>query len=579
MEKRIKDLENSLHEVLKRLENIDSRISALEQEKHITYDQTSSHVQNETYESTSFNPKFFTGISKIKIFSVIGRTFLVLAGAFLLRAFTEAQTYASTIGAIIGLVYALIWLIFANRVARKKDILSASFHGISSVIIAYPLIFEASTKLNVFTPIQTISILFGFTITALIISAYRNLRSVYVFFVIAALATSIPLMFKTGKVEFYTIFLLIIGASTLVFKYFKSWHILPWISSFFINLTIAFLASLASNPERLIGRYSNISITFSLVIIVFYIITYLSGFIVATLYLKRQISIFGMFQSLLALIIGLIGAISITHGSGFGYDILGIFATIFAICFYLIAFKYLNPEAKINFYYYSWMGFILSVAAIWILSSENVKIISLGVLSIISIILTKYIYRFNTLSIQSALYLFLAAWFSQLIKFSILSFISTEFSVFIISPIFIFTLALIVTVYILHLILGIHNEQKIQMPRFTILILTIAGFSSLVIFVLSKNFAFEGATIEMKKLALFRTIVLSISAVILAWLSNKPKLYELNLLVYPMLIFAGLKMLIEDLSVGTPITLFIGFVIYGFALISAPKIKRKKAEN
>jgi hypothetical protein len=41
------------------------------------------------------------------------------------------------------------------------------------------------------------------------------------------------------------------------------------------------------------------------------------------------------------------------------------------------------------------------------------------------------------------------------------------------------------------------------------------------------------------------------------------------------LIIGGLKLLFEDLGNGTPITLFVGFVFYGFALIGAPKIKRK----
>ena len=67
-------------------------------------------------------------------------------------------------------------------------------------------------------------------------------------------------------------------------------------------------------------------------------IIYLSGFITATLYLKRQISIFGIFQSLFVLIIGLIGTISISHGIGIGYSILGLFTLVFAIGFYLIAF-------------------------------------------------------------------------------------------------------------------------------------------------------------------------------------------------------------------------------------------------
>jgi hypothetical protein len=298
----------------------------------------------------------------------------------------------------------------------------------------------------------------------------------------------------------------------------------------------------------------------------------------ATLYLKRKISVFGMFQSLSALIIGLIGAISITHGTGPGYNILGIFTTIFSVGFYLVAFRYVKPEAKVNFYYFTWMAFILAIASIWILCNTNLKIVSLGILSIASMVLTKYVDRFNTLSIQSMLYLFLATWISNLFKFSFSTFISSQ-RFLAISPILVFSLILIVIVYLLHIFLGKHSEQKIQIPRFFVLLITVVGVFGFIVFILSQALAFEGNSIELHKLALIRTIVLSISAVLLAWLSNKSKLYELAHLVYPILVITGIKLLYEDLSEGTAITLFVGFVIYGIALISAPKIKRKKQDT
>jgi hypothetical protein len=222
------------------------------------------------------------------------------------------------------------------------------------------------------------------------------------------------------------------------------------------------------------------------------------------------------------------------------------------------------------------MAFILTIAAIWILCTKDFKIISLGILSVVSIVLTKYIDRFNTLSIQSLLYLFIAAWISNLFKFSFSSFISTQHALFEISPILIFSLLLITVVYILHVVLGKNAKEKVQIPRFIVLLIMVVGVFGFVVFILAHAFAFKDNTIELQKLALIRTIVLSFSAVLIAWLSNKSKLYELSLLVYPILLFTGLKLLFEDLGTGTPMTLFVGFVIYGIALISAPKIKRKK---
>lgn len=575
MEEKLKDLENSIQSVIERLDKIEIRLSGLEQKKTGLSTSENRELLVESDEIPSFFPKLSMEITRVKILSVIGRTFLVLAGAFLLRAFTENQTLTPIVGVAIGLTYALIWLFFSDRAARKNEFFSASFHGISSVLIGFPLIFEASTKLNVFTSVQTVIVLLILVGIALVVAAYRKLRSVYIFYTLAALFTSMPLMFTSGKVEVYTIFILVLGLTTIIFKYFRNWHIMPWVAAFFVNLSIGFLASLASSPEKLVGRYSEVSIPFSLIIIIFYIILYLTGFITATLYLKREISVFGVFQSIFALILGLIGAISITHGMGLGYIILGLFAAIFSIGFYFVAFKYLRPEAKVNFYYYTWMAFILAIAGIWILCSENVKILFLGILSLASILLTKFVQRFNTLSIQSALYLILAAWFAKLVQFSISSLISTDNSWIEFSPIVIIVLILTIGVYFVHVLLGKHDDPKIQIPRFVVLLLAALGIFGFIVSTLSRVFVFIADSINLSNLALIRTIVLAIFAVVLAWLGNKSKLFELSLFVYPVLIIGGLKLLLEDLGSGNPITLFIGFAFYGIALISAPKIKRK----
>lgn len=571
----MKNIESSLQSIIKRLEKAELRISDLEQKKVLSSNQASAELIQDNEIIPSFFPKLPQGITRVKVFSIIGRTFLVLGGAFLLRAFTENQTFIPLVGASIGLAYALLWLLFANHAAGKNETFSASFHGISSVIIALPLIFEASTKLNVFTPIQSVFILLIFTIIALVISAYRKLRSIYYFYILAAIFTSIPLMFNSGKLELFTVFIIILGLTSIGFKYFRNWHFMPWIASFFANLCVAFLASTASSPEKLVGRYSGVSITFSLIIIILYLLINLSGFIAATLYLKRQISIFGMFQSLFALTIGLIGSISITHGMGMGYDILGIFAAFFAVAFYFIAFKHLKPEAKVNFYYYAWMAFILAVAGIWILCNESFRILFLGLFSLGAILLTKYTERFNTLSIQSALYLLLTALFASTIQFSISSLISTENYAIVFTPVSTLVLILMMVVYIVHVLLGKQFVKKIHLPRFTVLLITAFGIFGFIVSTLSGFFVFNLDPINLSYLALIRTIVLAIFTVILAWLGNKPKLIELSQLVYPLLIIGGLKLFIEDLGAGTPITLFVGFTFYGIALISAPKIKRK----
>jgi hypothetical protein len=75
-------------------------------------------------------------------------------------------------------------------------------------------------------------------------------------------------------------------------------------------------------------------------------------------------------------------------------------------------------------------------------------------------------------------------------------------------------------------------------------------------------------------LALFRTGAISTSAIGIALLGRRYPASELRWLVYPLLALAALKFLFEDLAVGRPLTLFPSFMLFGAALILAPRFMR-----
>ena len=77
--------------------------------------------------------------------------------------------------------------------------------------------------------------------------------------------------------------------------------------------------------------------------------------------------------------------------------------------------------------------------------------------------------------------------------------------------------------------------------------------------------------------ATLRTAVLSFLVVGLAWTSRRWALPELGWFVYPLLAIGALKLLSEDLTEGRAATLFPSLVLYGGALIGAPRLLRGKA--
>ena len=89
--------------------------------------------------------------------TLVGRTCIVLGGAFLLRALTQGswnsgESGVGELGVGVGIAYAAIWLVLAHRAGKAGRVHDASAHGMATAIIAFPLIWEATTRFQVLPP-------------------------------------------------------------------------------------------------------------------------------------------------------------------------------------------------------------------------------------------------------------------------------------------------------------------------------------------------------------------------------------------------------------------------------------------
>ena len=105
-----------------------------------------------------------------------GRSLVVLGGASLLRALTESGRVPGQAGAILGLGYATLWLAAADRQPGSPSQLSRVFHGLAALVIAVPLLWEATTRFQLFAPGASAATLGVFTLVTLAVAWHRHLQ-------------------------------------------------------------------------------------------------------------------------------------------------------------------------------------------------------------------------------------------------------------------------------------------------------------------------------------------------------------------------------------------------------------------
>jgi hypothetical protein len=81
--------------------------------------------------------------------ALAGRSVLVMAGAFLLRALANLDAVPDGLGVALGLAYALAILGLADRVAARGRPVGAAWFAAASLLIAYPLLAEAVLRFRI----------------------------------------------------------------------------------------------------------------------------------------------------------------------------------------------------------------------------------------------------------------------------------------------------------------------------------------------------------------------------------------------------------------------------------------------
>lgn len=504
--------------------------------------------------------------------ALFGRTCLVLGGAFLIRALTEGGTLPAPLGVALGLAYALVWLALAARKGLRP--FDATLHGLTALVIADPLLLEAAARMKVLPARGALTALAAVALLAFAVAAWRSIRTLAWAAALGGLGAGFALFFESYDLLGTASFCLLVGMAAWGLAETRGWVGPRWPLMIAADLLLVEAAFLVSRPGGAPEAYTGLDAEGVASAGVALAFASLAGAIAMTLIRKKDASVFEFVQTLAGLAAGLGTALHVSSGpalAGIGALSLGVGGGAYAISF---AFVEKRRGRGVNFLFFASLALLMTLWATWMMFPPRALPGLWAAFGLAAAILGGR-YDRVTLRAHAALYLAGAALASGQLPSSFAALAAPGGAPF---PDGRMLGVLVAAAAGYAILLAMQRRPDLpaaaRLPRFAVAVLVLAGLGGLATLLLAR--LFSGVPISTPALAVARTVVLAVSALLLAEAGRRPRFQELGWLVWPLLAAGGLKLLAEDLRVGKPATLFPAFVVYGLALWIAPRVAKRK---
>ena len=219
----------------------------------------------------------------VSVLPLAGRSLLGLAGAYLLRALTEGGVLSPGAGVAIGILYAVLWLVWAARTPAEKR-LETALHSVTSVLVLSPLLWEATLRFQVVSTWTAAAVLLAFTVFALAVSWRKSLLAVATIAMLAGLGTAAGLLLATHDVLPFTFVFLGAAAAVEISACLDHWLSERWLAASMADLSVLLATWLVTNARGLPPAYAPIPQGWLLVAQAALLAIYLSSTIVRTLF-------------------------------------------------------------------------------------------------------------------------------------------------------------------------------------------------------------------------------------------------------------------------------------------------------
>jgi hypothetical protein len=501
--------------------------------------------------------------------ALVGRTFVVLGGAFLFRSLTDSGTLSAALGVGLGIAYALVWLVLADRAAGRGRPLDGAFHAVASALVVYPLLFEATIRFALLGSWVSATLIAAANAAGLLIAWRRDFRALAWIHQVAALAVAVPLLFRTKEPAAYVALLLLLALASLVLAYVRGWRGQRWLVAVAVDgvfLMLAALLVVGRRPPEWLATDVVLASLLGLVVI------YLTAFVHRLLIQARPVTGFAVGQTVVVLALGFEGALHL------GGDDARRYLAYAALAVGALLHGGLARRSELRFGHGATVGYFTSVATFLLAESARVLLPSALAASLwLAAAVTLAVLALGgdrpILQAHAALLSLAGAVLSGLVAASAMALLrSPEVAWLPLGPGagFVLALAMATAVLLYRGATATGPDRLAAASRTLALAVALLGLGGFVV-----SFAVAAIEPGAGAAAVVRTVVLAAAAVGLATAGPLLRRAELGRFAWALLVLGGLKLAAEDLRVGEAAHLVVSLALYGAALIAVPALLRR----
>jgi hypothetical protein len=584
MQGSLEELGPVLERLVARLEILESRVTSLEQHAPLIIAQANIAQANmvqakiDQAKITDSRPSDdghplarISSWGSAGIMPTVGKVFLALAGAFILRALAESGSLPRWPIIPIALAYAGSWLFRSARIHSRSRFASTAYSIVAALIFA-PMVWELTLSFRILAPQTAAAILAGFAAFSLLYSWKSKLAELAWPPTIAACITALALMVATGSPASFVGVLLLITALAESAPANARWAGLRATVSLAADMAILALIVLYTSQNGLPPGYSPLSNWMLLALISGVFVISATGLALRPVLFSREAGVFDVFQTSLAFLLAFVGALRLTNGAmavALGIVCLVLFIGCYGIALTGEGIK--RPDRR--FYVFATWAALLLVTAAMLAFGVWLQVIVLGAAAAVSTYAGSR-FRNYFLSAQGVFFLIATFYACNWLTGAARAFMGM-------SQGWLSGQALLATViavicYVLSLqIEGEHPQEKAL--RFAFAALAAYAGSAVIVeclaFIVAHSPVGQGVR-AISAMAVARTLLLCLMALAAAVVGARYERAELVWLAYTAMAVCTLKVLLEDMRMGSPVTVAMSLFLYGGVWVLLPRISR-----